>query len=100
MASTWEPFVRTPLVARRSRSPLGFEEHRLVGLVARFHPEKNPQVFLDALSRLPPEVHGLMAGSGMVPENPALAGSIRAFELSNRVHLLGERRDMPRSWRD
>jgi len=79
------------------RSALGLREHtRLVGLVARFHPEKNPQVFLDALSRLPPSVHGLMAGSGMVPENPALADSIRAFELSNRVHLLGERRDMPR----
>ncbi|MBP7618611.1 MAG: glycosyltransferase [Geothrix sp.] len=91
-----EAFRPDPASRQALRSALGLREGAsLVGLVARFHPEKNPQLFLEALSRLPPEVHGLMAGSCMVPENPALVACIQAFGLSARIHLLGERRDMP-----
>lgn len=91
-----DAFRPDPVSRQALRSALGLREGtRLVGLVARFHPEKNPRLFLEALSLLPREVHGLMAGSGMVPENPALASSVQAFGLSTRVHLLGERHDMP-----
>lgn len=92
-----EIFRPAPVSRQELRSELGLpEEARIIGLVARFHTEKNPGLFLRALSRLPAHVHGLMAGPGMVLENPDLANQIQALGLPGRVHLMGERRDLPR----
>ena len=92
-----ESFRPDPMARRELRSELALQEGmQLLGFIARFHQEKNPGLFLRALSRLPPQVHGLMVGSGMTLENLSLADQIRELGLRDRIHLLGERRDMPR----
>lgn len=92
-----EAFRPDPAARLSLRVELGLPaEARLIGLVARFHAEKNPGLFLGALARLPREVHGLMAGAGMVQGNRALMSQVESLGLQGRVHLLGERRDMPR----
>ena len=68
----------------------------LIGQFARFHPEKNQQMFLSALAMLPPEVHGLLAGQGVRADQPELAAALRDPALAGRLHLLGERTDLPR----
>ena len=62
----------------------------LIGMVARFDPMKDHAGLLAAASRMDASVHWLLAGRGVgaaaLPIPPVLAG---------RVHLLGERRDVP-----
>jgi len=79
------------------RSELGIApEAPLLGHFARFHPEKNQTLFLEALAALPPVVHGVLAGQGIRPDQPPLAAAIQRLGLSGRAHLLGERTDLPR----
>jgi glycosyltransferase involved in cell wall biosynthesis len=82
------------------RAELGLSpETPLIGLFARFHPMKDQATFLTAAAHLQlchPEVHYLMAGSDVTPENRVLKLQIDALGLSDRVHLLGIRRDTPR----
>ena len=71
----------------------------LIGLVARFDPLKDHATFLRAAALLAgrtPRVHFVAAGLGVDPANPELAGLIADPALSGRVHLLGERSDVPR----
>lgn len=92
-----EAFRPDPASHASLRVELGLPaEVPIVGFIARFHAEKNPGLFLGALARLPREVHGLLAGPGMVPGNRALLGQVELLGLQDRVHLVGERRDMPR----
>lgn len=72
-------------------------ESRLVGLVARYHPMKNHRLFLEAaalLARARPDVHFLLVGKAVSPENPDLAPGLAAPALVGRVHCLGERKDV------
>ncbi len=82
------------------RGELGLApETALVGLVARFDPNKDHRTFLSAAGRLHavrPEVHFLLCGREIVPENPALSGAVRAERFEGVVHLLGPRSDIPR----
>lgn len=74
-------------------------EAHLIGLVARFHPQKDHWTFLAAARRLSadfPSVEFILAGSGIVEDNPILRGWIREFGLERRTHLLGERSDIER----
>lgn len=89
---------RPCLEARRSvRRELGIPEGApLLGQFARFHPEKNQALFLTALAGLPREVHGVLAGQGIHEGNPDLRKALMHPGLEGRVHLLGERTDMPR----
>jgi glycosyltransferase involved in cell wall biosynthesis len=57
-------------------------------------PHKAPQDLLRALAVLPPEVHGVLAGTGVLEER--LRDEARAPALAGRVHLLGHREDVPR----
>lgn len=72
----------------------------LIGLVARFDPQKNHQGFVHAASLLiakRPDAHFLLAGGGVDPENAALAEWLSASpQLRGHVHLLGRRDDIPR----
>lgn len=87
--------------ARQSvRSEIGVsEETLLVGCVARFHPVKDHRNFLEAagiLAKRRPDTHFVLVGSGVDPQNEMLGALIRANGLPGRVHLLGERQDIPR----
>lgn len=90
-------FRPDPAARIQVRQELGLRSDApLIGQFARFHPEKNQQLFLAALATLPPEVHGLLAGQGIHAGQQALAAMVRQHGLEERVHLLGERTDLPR----
>jgi glycosyltransferase involved in cell wall biosynthesis len=65
----------------------------LVGLVARFHPMKDHLTFLKAASlvlEMYPEVHFVLAGKNVTPDNTQLNKWLSDLEISSNVHLLGE----------
>lgn len=71
----------------------------LVGLIARFDPQKDHRSFIRAAARVHasrPDVHFLLCGIGIHYENEKLAGWIEEAGLRGCIHLLGEREDMPR----
>ena len=84
--------------AARVREELGLSpDVPLVGLVARFHPQKDHAGFLAAVAELQrrlPETHALMCGEDVVPQNATLADWIARLPAPDRVHCLGIRRDL------
>lgn len=82
------------------RQELGLKpETLLVGLMARFHPQKDHPGFLKAASLLlckHPQAHFVLAGAGMNSENAELIALIKSQRMSDRFHLLGPRQDAPR----
>ena len=79
---------------------LGLEDNQfLVGMVARFHPMKGPDIFLRAasiLARQRADVKFVMVGKGMDKTNDALEYLLRGNGIQSSVFLLGERSDMER----
>ncbi|HEY6454397.1 MAG TPA: glycosyltransferase [Steroidobacteraceae bacterium] len=70
----------------------------LVGLIARFHPMKDHATFFQAAALLNarhPNVHYVLAGHRMELENAAIQAMLQASHVTDKVHLLGERHDMP-----
>lgn len=87
--------------ARRSvRAELGIApDAPLIGLIARYHPMKGHDIFLDAAARLAalqPDVHFLLAGREVTAAHPLFAAHYTHEPLAGRLHLLGERADIPR----
>jgi glycosyltransferase involved in cell wall biosynthesis len=82
------------------RKELGLAESAmLVGLVARYHPMKDHDVFLVAASYLATRfqrIHFVLVGRDVTLENTVLASRLTELKLTKRVHLLGERVDTPR----
>ena len=82
------------------RAELGLpEDSILIGLMARFHPQKDHNNFLQAaalLWRNYPNVHFLLSGYEVDWENQILTQLIQELGLANQVSLLGERKDMHR----
>ena len=82
------------------RKELGLaHESRLIGLIARFHPQKNHRGFLEAAAILNKQRKGqvyLLAGGEVDPGNSQLKGWIEQLDLSKSVILLGQRDDIPR----
>ena len=73
----------------------------LVGFVGRLSPEKAPEVFVRAallLRHLAPQAHCVVCGDG--PLRESLEAMVERLELTDRVHLLGLRRDMPEMYRE
>lgn len=71
----------------------------LVGLVARYDPNKDHNTFLAAAQRVHevrPDVHFLLCGREVDPTNAVLARQVSASGLKAVVHLVGERRDVSR----
>ena len=82
--------------ALRSELRLG-PDTVLIGLIGRYHPVKNHAGFIRAAGFLKnTQAHFVLAGTGVDTSNEELSGRIRAAGLQDRVHLLGERDDMPR----
>jgi glycosyltransferase involved in cell wall biosynthesis len=87
--------------ARRSiRAELGIPEDSIVvGVVARYHPVKGHDTFFQAAKQIARDHKGvrfLLAGAGVVWENPVFAGSVAEAEPAGRFHFLGERSDICR----
>lgn len=91
-------FRPDPEARRALRDELGVSpDILLVGYVARWNPQKDHRTFLRAASALSadrPEVHFVLCGRGVTPENPELARQIGEGPLGERLHLLGLRRDV------
>lgn len=80
------------------RSELGIGDARIVGVFSRLAAWKGQHVLLDALSELP-SVHALLIGDALFGEDEAYAQSLHrqrdALNLTDRVHFLGFRDDIP-----
>lgn len=73
-------------------------EECLFGMIARYHPVKDHENFLDALARLDAAEHPwacFLVGSGITSDNQDLVTKIHERVLSHRIFLLGPRDDIP-----
>lgn len=71
----------------------------LVGLIARFDPQKNHTGFFEAagyLHQKRPDVHFLLAGRNINTSNEVLMKAIHKAKVNHVTHLLGFREDIPR----
>jgi len=95
-----DAFTPDPAARMSVRSELGIPpETVLIGLVGRFHPQKDHSTFLRAAVELHaqwPEAHFLLCGDEIRWENEELAGWIRAAAIETRCHLVGARYDIAR----
>jgi len=93
-------FYPDPASRYSVRLELGIPEIALlIGLIARFDPQKNHQGFFEAVGQLhrrQPDVHFLLAGAGVEQSNPAIWEWVQRFGAAEVIHLLGLRRDIPR----
>jgi glycosyltransferase involved in cell wall biosynthesis len=70
----------------------------LIGRFARYHPMKDYPNFIQAAAILLkdyPNVNFLLAGTDINGENQILCNLIQELGISERIHLLGERQDIP-----
>lgn len=92
-------FRPDPGTRNRVRATLGISsEAPLVGLVARFHPQKDHMTFVQAAARVArqyPDAQFLLCGEGVRAENSQLSAWLRDAGIVERCHLLGRRVDMP-----
>lgn len=71
----------------------------LVGMVARYHPQKDHRTFIDAAARVArhrPRTWFVLAGEGVEDSNQELGALIRETGVAERFRLLGPRTDIPR----
>lgn len=75
--------------------------HQLIGIIGNLRHQKNHALFVAALARLLPhypDARGLIIGQPL-PRNPGVAADIHAaiaaHNLTDRIHLLGFRDDVP-----
>lgn len=81
----------------RLRAELGLPGHaKLIGIVAALRPEKNHELFLNVASRVAAKVdscHFVIVGEG--PRRAPLETEAQRLGISDRVHFLGNRQDVP-----
>ena len=79
--------VKRALSLARERGAL------VIGMVARYHPQKDHKAFLEALS-IPADTGqdfvAVLAGTGLTKENKPLCDQLERFGLGEKVVLLGE----------
>ena len=94
-----ELFCPNPYNREYIRQQLGIPHDALViGMIARYHPIKNHDLFLAAASfmhRHYPNVHFILAGRDINSDNQKLVQQCSQYGLNSRLHLLGERKDIP-----
>ncbi len=93
-----ELFQPNPDARLALRSRLGLPaDVLLIGMAGRFHRHKDHKTFFAAARLLRatfPDLHFVVCGEGLVPENPKLAAEI-ADGLQGHCHLIGLQHDMP-----
>lgn len=97
-----ETFHPDPEARIKLRNELGLgSDAILIGLIARFDPMKDHKNFLHAagllLKKYPKkdDIHFILVGRNIDPNNSDLTNTISDLELNNQMHLLGERNDTP-----
>jgi glycosyltransferase involved in cell wall biosynthesis len=92
-------FRPEPAARAAVRRELGLPDAaRLVGILARFHPQKDHQTFVTAagiVRAARDDVHFVLCGQGSTWQNAELVAWIDAAGIRDRAHLLGRRRDVP-----
>jgi glycosyltransferase involved in cell wall biosynthesis len=92
-------FAPDPSARARLRAGWGVgPDEALLGMVARWHPQKDHYNLLDALVRVRagrPNVKCVLVGDGCEAGNRMLVGWVRSLGLSGHVHLSGPRDDIP-----
>jgi len=73
----------------------------LIGLIGRYHPVKDHPSFLEAAALLLKNypdltVQFVLSGAEVDCDNQSLCGLVKELGLVDRIHLLGERQDIPR----
>lgn len=93
-------FAPDPDAPGRLRSELGLPADALVvGMAARFDPQKDHRTFLRAAARVRAarrDAYFLLCGDGVTQENRQLAGWVTELGLNDAVRLLGRRNDLDR----
>jgi glycosyltransferase involved in cell wall biosynthesis len=86
---------QTPATRERARRELGIPDSvPLIGTVGRLDYQKAPEILLDAVRRLHDEsAHLVWIGDG--PERGRVQRLLTQWDLTDRVHLVGERQDVP-----
>ena len=78
---------------RKVREDLGLpQESLIIGMVARFHYQKNHIGFLETtktIKNLLPSVHFVMCGKNVDYSNEIINNYIKRYELTDFVHLIG-----------
>ena len=81
------------------RKSLGLEGCTVVGVFSRLTPWKGQHILLEALSHLP-NVHAVLVGGALFQDDKTYERSLRNLAdqmgITNRVHFLGFRDDVPR----
>ena len=97
-----EGFQHVPGSSHALRTTLGIPmEHKLIGMAARFHPQKDHQTFVLAARNLinrHPDVDFVFCGQDMDSANAALVSMINAVGLREHFHLMGLQTDMPKMY--
>ena len=95
-----EAFRPDPDARRAARAEFGLDDSTpVIGMVARFHPQKDYPNLLAAagqLVRSHPQVRFVLCGRGLDATNVQLASLLRANGVEDHVILTGLRRDIPR----
>lgn len=95
-----ERFQPDPRCASELRAELSIpDDAPIVGLVARYHPQKDHRTFFLAaehLARTMPDVWFVLCGSGVSVDNPEIADWAAAAGVASRCRLLGQRKDVAR----
>jgi glycosyltransferase involved in cell wall biosynthesis len=91
-------FVPDPAARKSVRAELGLADDTItIGSFARYDPIKDHPNLLRAAAHLHqqhPDVHFVLAGENIDAHNQTLGKLIAELNLTDRVHLLGERRDV------
>ena len=94
-------FVPSGLARSNVRTELGLtQDTLLIGMIGRYHPMKDHGNLIQAgeiLLKKFPDVHFVLAGREVNSQNEILRRQLsQSLALKERIHLLGERQDIPR----
>jgi glycosyltransferase involved in cell wall biosynthesis len=92
------PFRFDAQTRRALRGEFGIKDGEFaVGCVARFDPQKNQELIINAFARLPAHVAGklVLVGRDCSAENAKLRGWLMRSGVADRAILMGQRTDVP-----